>query len=253
MATVTSSLQHPPIIEAVLDIDCDLAPGFALPQIETAARDALEASYPRVSRQLLREFKFGTGADGATTARQPSDATVQALQFRHDDGRQVIQFRSSGYSFNRLAPYTALDDYVPEIHKTWEIYRRLAKPLQISSMQLRYINRIRLPLVGGNVDLDEFFTIGPRLPATKELTFSGFFQQVQAIEPASDLLTNVVLASQETTPDVLPIVLDISVAKRTKLDADDLDSINATLQALRELKNRVFDNALTKKCMDLFQ
>ena len=67
---------------------------------------------------------------------------IQALQFLHADEKQLVQVRAQGFSFNRLAPYTSLDDYLPEIERTWHLFVGLASPVQIRVVQLRYINRI---------------------------------------------------------------------------------------------------------------
>ena len=71
---------------------------------------------------------------------------VQALQFLQDDERQLVQVRVQGFSFNRLAPYTSLDDYLPEIKRTWGLYVDLVKPVQVRQIRVRYINRILLPM-----------------------------------------------------------------------------------------------------------
>ena len=72
-----------------------------------------------------------------------------------------MQVRAQGFSFNRLAPYSGLDDYLPEIERTWSLYVDLASPVQIRAIRLRYINRILLPLAANTVDLDEYLKIGP--------------------------------------------------------------------------------------------
>lgn len=136
---------NPPIVEAVIDIECDFAADFDLKSIEEPLGQAFLGTYPKAQTQLLQEFSFAmkTGEPVDQSARQ----ALQAFRFMHDDGTQLVQARTTGYSFNRLAPYSSLDHYLPEIRRTWELYRAVAKPIQIRAVQLRYINRILLPML----------------------------------------------------------------------------------------------------------
>lgn len=107
---------------------------------------------------------------------------LAAYQFVQSDGKQLVQVRAQGFSFNRLAPYTGFDDMLAEVERTWHLYVKIASPVQIRVIRLRYINRILLPLVEGRVELDEYLKVGPKLPDEDRLAFSGFLNQHLAIE-----------------------------------------------------------------------
>src|SRR5882724_4374161 len=130
-------LKHPPIVEAVLDIDCDLPPAQDLAALETLAHERLKESYPKLTRQWLQEHQIEAGLDAGLKAHSSRHA-LQALRFHQVGDQQLVQVRAQGYSFNRLAPYTALDDYLEEIEKTWRIYVELAMPTQVRQLRLRY-------------------------------------------------------------------------------------------------------------------
>lgn len=184
-----------------------------------------------------------------------SGPVLQSFLFRSIDGKQIVQVRAQGFSFNRLAPYTSLDDYLSEIERTWRLYVELVSPIQIRAIRLRYINRILLPMTGDNaVDLDEFLKIGPRLPDEERLIMSGFLNQQSAVERDSGLQVNLVLTSQPGVNEELPIILDITVAS-TAIITEPLDwaKMRPTIDALRTLKNRIFENSLSPKCLRLFQ
>src|ERR1700730_1851742 len=109
--------RNPPIVEAVFDIDCDLPPGFDLAGLETAARAQIQDQYPKFRAQFLQEHKIEAAQDAPP--KMSSRLAVQAFQFLHDDEKQLVQVRAQGFSFNRLTPYTSLDDYLPEIERPW--------------------------------------------------------------------------------------------------------------------------------------
>jgi uncharacterized protein (TIGR04255 family) len=247
------TLCNPPIVEAVLDIVCDFAPSQSIAGLEKRAAEKLRDRYPKFRRQFTQQFimEFGTSPPAENDMPVPS---VSALQFAHDDGKQLVHFRDSGYSFNRLAPYRSLDEYLPEIQRTWDIFRELSAPLLIRMVRLRYINRLNLPLVASQIDLDEYFKVGPRLPDEDSQGLFGFLNQLQMFEKETGHLITTVLMAEEVKDDkLLSVIFDNMVAARVGADPSDWPKIEATIQSLRNLKNRVFSDTLTKKCLDLFQ
>lgn len=251
MAEEVFRLRNPPIVEAVLDIDCDMPPGFDLTAVEPPARDAFRESYPKARKQLLQGY----------TIEQPLNADPQlsaarglhALQFLQDDEKQIVQVRRPGFSFNRLAPYGSLDDYLPEVRRTWEVFQRLTSPIQIRRVRLRYINRVLLPLTDGRVELDDYLTGGPRLPDEDRLEFTGFLSQYAAEEADSGNQVKVVLNTQQLEPDQLPLIFDIQAQHEERAEPGNWDWILVRIQSLRDLKNLVFKRTLTDRCLQLFQ
>jgi len=251
ISTPLSKLRNPPIVEAVFDVDCDLPPALDLAALEGPARALLANDYPRFHTQLMHELNLEAAAQ-----RKPNVTTrmaVQSLQFRHGDEKQLVQLRAQGFSFNRLAPYTSLDDYLPEIERTWRLYVDLVSPVKVRTVRLRYINRIHLPTKLGEVDLDDFFKIGPRLPDETGLILSGFLNQQSAFEKETGLQVNWVLTGQGAIEDKLAVILDITVASPVVIEPTDWPTMQHSIAALRSLKNRVFENTLTPKCIELFQ
>jgi len=252
MSKNSIDLANAPIVEAVLDIDCDLPPSFDLGAIETPIRDAFRSKYPAFRTQFVEEHQFMSESDG--TPKMTSRRGIQALQLLKRSGKQLVQIRVQGFSFNRLAPYSSLDKYLPEIERTWRSYVRLVQPVQIRHVRLRYINRILLPYAGGKIELDDYLKCGPRLPDEDELTFVGFLNQHSAVELATGNQVNIVLAAQSPPADgTLPVILDIAAFKDGSIEPSDWAKLRTTIQSLRQLKNLVFKNSLTDKCLNLFQ
>ncbi len=244
-------LWNPPIVEAVFDVDCDLPPGFDLAALERPSRERFGEQYPKFRNQFIREYKIEANADAPLNAS--SRPAIQAFQFLHNDERQLVQLRVQGFSFNRLAPYSSLDDYLPEIERTWRIYVDLVSPVQIRAIRLRYINRMLLPMTSNKLDLDEFLKIGPRLPDEDNLKLTGFLIQQAAIEDDTEHNVNLVLTDQAPTNETLPVILDITVTSPAIVEPADWTSMLRSIESLRSLKNRVFLNMLTSKCIELFQ
>ena len=251
MSNRLHNLKSPPIVEAVLDIDCDMPPTLALDKLEASARDSFCDHYPKVRTQFIQALQVEAAAD-----RAPSVTTrlgIQALQFLQEDEKQLVQVRAQGFSFNRLAPYTSLDNYLPEIERTWRIFVGLTAPVQIRLIRLRYINRILLPMTAGRVDLDDYLKLGPRLPDEDKLTFEGFLTKHSAVESDTENRVNIILNAQPPENDKLPVIFDIETYRLGNAEPLDWAGSLSKVQSLRRLKNVVFENSLTDQCLNLFQ
>jgi len=248
-------LASAPIVEAVVDIDCDMAAVTDVEALDAAAFAALESEYPKKRRRMLSEHQISALPDQPPTVT--SSQGLQALQYLSVDEKQLVQFRTSGFSFNRLAPYTSLDDYIAEIERAWQIFVAIAKPVVCRTVRLRYINRILLPIEDDRVDLDVYLKLGPKLPDEASLSFVGFFNQHSVAERATDNQANIVFATQVPTPGLeagrLPIIFEIEAFRTVSCDPDDWKAISGTIGSLRDLKNRIFKNSLTDKCLNLFR
>lgn len=241
----------PPIIEAVLDIDCDMPPGVDVAALESPARAALRDLYPKVRTLFLQEHTIEARAD--TPPSMSVRRGVQALQFLQEDEKQLVQLRGQGFSFNRLAPYSSLDDYLPEMERTWRVFVGLSSPAQVRIVRLRYINRILLPMQEGRVTLSEYVRIGPELPDDTHLTLTGFLNSLAAVEAKTGNRVNIILTSQLPEDKRLPLILDIEAAADGPLEPLDWPAILARIQSLRRLKNVIFGSTLTEECLKLFQ
>jgi len=248
----SQKLNKPPIVEAVLDINCDLPPTMDIKLLEEPARERFMGQYPEFRTRHVWEHEFQARA--VEIAQTNTRRDFQGYMFLQEDGKQLVQVRGQGYSFNRLAPYTTLDDYLLEVERTWRLYAELLQPVQVTTIQLRYINKINLPLMGDKVELDEYLKLGPRLPDEERLNFKGFLNQYVAGEIETGNEVKTILTSQKPEGATLPIIFDITAAKDVALNSDDWNGILQTIQSLRRLKNYVFFNTLKEeRCLPLFQ
>lgn len=245
---------HPPIVEAIVDIDCELPPGVKLEDLEQPARDSLREKYPKVQKRLLQQFQIRQQGE-ETPEHEFKDGRLDALLFRSEDNLQLTQFRRSGYSFNRLAPYEGMDAYLPEIERTWENYRAIAHPLRTRKIGLRTINRISVPLdANGGLNLDAYLKTGPRLPtvAGRTLSFTGFLNQHQIIDQGTGHQVNIALAVEGKQEEKLILLLDIDAFDIRPRETLGWSEIASIIQTLRSLKNELFFNILTEECLNLY-
>lgn len=251
MTDATFKLDFAPIIEAVLDIDCDLPLAFDFAALEVTIRAAFGDSYPTFRIQKLQEhvFNLEVGSDPKMTTRHD----IQAFQLLQEDEKQLVQIRAQGFSFNRLAPYSSLDDYLPEIERAWRVFVAVVAPIQVRLVRLRYINRVFLPLTDDRVELEDYLKFGPQHPDEEKLALVGFMNQCSAIERDTGNQVNIVLAAEALEHGRLPLIFDVTAFWPGSIEPNDWTTIHSTIQSLRDLKNRIFRNSFTEKCLNLFQ
>jgi uncharacterized protein (TIGR04255 family) len=224
--------------------------GLDLPALEKPARECFRPQYPKFRSQFLEEHHFESKAD---VLKHSTKRIIQALQFLKDDEKQLMQVRRQGFSFNRLAPYSSLDDYLAEIRNSWHLFQGIVAPAEIRAVRLRYINQIMLDFPSKNIDLDAYFRVGPKLPDENNMRFAGFVNQHTAIEESTGYQVFTVLASQIQENDKLPIIFDICVTSIKTAESVNWNWILSEIQSLRSLKNRIFRNTLTETCLNLYR
>jgi uncharacterized protein (TIGR04255 family) len=244
-------IENPPIVEAVIDIDCDLPPTFDLRAAQQTICETFKDSYPQTREQVLSETQMRQERDAPPQVQMGRQA-LHAVQLIQEDGKQLVQFRENGFSFNRLAPYNGLDVYLGEIERTWNLFQKLANPVKIRKVALRTINRILLPVEENGINLEEYIKTSPRLPTNCDLIFVGFLNHHKAVDPHSENQVDIILTAQPVKTNELPIILDINAFREVSLDYGDWAEILSLMGALRDLKNNVFRNTLTEKCLNLF-
>jgi len=250
MVTDTLKLFNAPIVEAIIDIDCFMPLEPNLISLEASIRESLGNKYP-TTRPIHFQGIHVEALDGVEPIIRKSQG-LQGYQVVDSAEKQIVQFRVQGFSFNRLSPYSSLDDYLLEIERTWSIFVKIAKPIQVKQIRLRYINKLILPMGSENIELDTYLSFGPKLPDDQQLAMLGFLYQYSAVEVATQNRANVVIAAQPIEGDNLPVIFDIGVQTDAPFDPSDWQAISKAIQSLRLLKNSIFKKTLTNTCLDLF-
>ena len=247
---ISQSLQNP-VVEAVVDLECDLPPGFQLAALEAPAREVFSERYPVCRTQFLQQHTLETKSEAGV--QYSVKHGIQAFQFHSTDEKEIVQVRNTGYSFNRLAPYDSLSAYLPEVERTWRLFTALVRPEQVRTVRLRHLNRLPLPSPAGRVNLDEYFRVAPHLPDEENLTFTGFLNQHTAVEAGTGHVVNTVLTTQPPEKGTLPVIFDNCVEAHVAVEPENWPWILEKIVALRALSYRIFTNTLTPKCLSQFQ
>jgi uncharacterized protein (TIGR04255 family) len=252
------TLARSPIIEAVVDIDCDLPAELQFADLETPARERFSDDYPGF-RRIFRPNSHQL-VSAASPPQLDVRAATDAFQLMSEVEPQLVQVRRGGFSFNRFRPYKDLDEYLPDIERTWKMFVDLVSPVVIRRIGLRFINRIELPRVGDIVNLNEYLALGSTtLPDEVSLKFTSVLNEYSAVEDATEneVRVRLVVDEQEMLPwrreMPLPVILDIAGSHRGSADPQVWENIGSTIHSLRRMDNAIFRSSLTERCLNLFR
>ncbi|MGJ8725779.1 MAG: TIGR04255 family protein [Roseibacillus sp.] len=241
---------HAPIIEAVISFDCELPPGWNL---DAEGFEKLEAQgrYPEVRPvEEVADFHSFSPEEEQISKQK----IVKGFQVRSEDQLEIATLSSEGFSFHRLEPYERFEDYLPEIERLWDIYRKLAEPSILKRLSIRNINRIVLPFdENKTLNLPAYLRNAPQTLGDYGMVFAGVFQTLRMVCRETQAMTQLTIASEQSNEEGLPIILDIESFQILDSAPKDLDDLMGILENLRSLKNRVFRTTLTSECLQSFQ
>jgi uncharacterized protein (TIGR04255 family) len=251
MSAELSKLKKAPVIEAIIEFDCDMPPKFKVAEYEEAFKATYSVAYPEFRTVYAETHEIQSDREGTTS--HSAQRAVDGHQFWNAEKTELVQVRNWGFSFNRLKPYSTLDDYLPTIKLNWGKFAAVGQPIQLKALRMRFINRIELPSTTGNLELKDYLSICPQLPNGSNLVFTGFYHQHQAVEKETGNIASIVLATQPYAKDHLPLIFDITVISPKVTEPDDWQAIEEQFATLRRLKNSIFANTLTETCLSLCQ
>ena len=241
------TLREPPIREALIDLRIAADPVIDSAKL-SALRKTLASEYPNVDekRGVMAELRVEAGK-----VLQPAmkDLGFSGLFFTNNDKAQVAQFRSDGFTLNRLRPYVGADVLILEAVRLWRLYVDLVRPSAVVRVGFRFINKLSLPYREGDA-FERFLTAAPGMPADAPQNVSNFLTRMVAHETPD---VAVVTQKLDAAPPgkATPTTIDIDVFSVGDLLPDE-DSVQGALQRLRVLKNRVFFALLTEEAVQLY-
>jgi len=241
-------LASPPITEAIIDFRVKARSGFRA-QAFAALQNQLRNQFPKMEER--RHFETMLHVSPGSTQAKTQELGLQGYFFKSDDGKNIAQFRVDGFTFNRLRPYTSLDDILPLAMEMWDVYCGVAKPEVVTRLAVRYINDIPLP--PSLRELEDYLRAAPTIPPELPQGLSAFVSRVTIHQAEHRLTANIFQAFQsDITTRQIKVILDIDVYKQHQYAVDE-SAISNTFQQLRTFKNQIFFNVLTDETLRLFE
>lgn len=250
MATLRH-LNNAPITEALIDIrikELDSSHSEQLSQLP----EKFSKIYTTKKAMHRKLFSLQVGnAEANQDVSAKDEATVYGYRFESTDLQKVAQFRLDGFTLSHLRPYSDWETLVSEAKELYEHYRSISQPEFVARIALRYINQIDIPLP--IIDFSDYLTAPPTVPDKLPQGLLKFLTQYVVQFPDENAIAKITQGLEGITkPDSVSILLDIDVFVSNEF-APDSEAIWETFEQLRNLKNQIFSESLTKKTMELFE
>ncbi len=239
--TAPLHLAKPPITEALIDLRVEEAVGIRQDQLD-AIRRRVGASYPHATEQFRFHASVEAGPGRAPEARA-QDLGLQGWILASEDKAQLAQFRSDGFTFNRLRPYTSWEQIFPEALRLWGIYSEVMRPSAVARIAVRYINHVRLD--GMNVSLSDYLRTPLPMPDGVNLPVTSFLTSIvlAGADPGFSVRVTQSLEPPHQPPDLL-LLLDLDASANGRWLPED-QTVAQVLNKLRVMKNEAFFGSLT--------
>jgi len=239
-------LREAPITEAIIDFRVKARSGFD-PKEFNGLKPELLGRFPRLDEARVGTVTFQLAPTGATPP-VVEDRGLQGLVFHSADERLLVQFRTDGFTLNRLKPYTSWAELFPMALELWNRYVSVATPEAVVRLATRCINHIPLP--PDMRDFEQYLRAAPQIPPELPQSVSAFFTRVTIHE--GQLAAHIVQALQtDVASRRITVILDIDAFCDGSWNSADPD-VGNVLGHLHELRNRIFFNAVTDETLRQF-
>lgn len=133
----------------------------------------------------------------------------QRFLIRHATRQFLLQFVPGAFTLNTLAPYLGWATMYEDIQEAWQIVQEILVPEQVTSLTLRYINRVPLPLP--ITAANHWLAIGAYVPTAVVNAVPPFQSRVQTGTGTENVTT--VAMAQMVLPDDASFAMIVDIER----------------------------------------
>ena len=247
MATV-EHLRNAPIREALIDLRIPEQRDLDLSRLRALCKGL--DSYPTLHESVWFQGMVQLTPTGEMLSGEP-ERYINGYRAISADERAVVQFRTDGFTFSRLHPYTSWEEIADEARRLWIRYVDVVNPRHVDRLGLRYINHLRFP--HPILNIGDYIVGLPNIPRSWPQVISNFLFRTTLFDDANGLSANVTQALvEEPNPELIGVLFDIDVFREAEIRPADED-VWGTMELLRDLKNRIFFDGVTERTVEMYR
>lgn len=241
-----------PIIEAVITIAIE-PEGSIAPSAEKLEEmsSLMRPTYPVLQEIRSKQPPSQVEVDASHEA-EARNALSRGYRFDAENKARVLKIWPHLFVFSHLAPYSNWNDFSDEAKSIWRNFRSCFQPKGIKFIGLRYLNRIEIP--ESSFEASDYLSTYPKINEDLFHVVDGFYMTISS--PLSHMMPGAVARlgmglGQPTKPGCISILLDVD----TRLEGDASEELIMweKFGRLREIKNQIFETAITQKTRELFK
>ncbi len=236
---------RPPLIEAVCHFrfSSSLAWDWTIPGL---FYEQIRNKFPLKQQVNVVETTIDPNRAQVTQQSQPK------MQFLNKDRTEVIQVAPDNLSIHQLRPYDSWDRFKVRILEYLQSYCEAAKPINLTRVELRYVNRIELSCA--KLELEDYFRVLPQVPTPVPQIFPSFLLNVEIPYDSPPSGLRIIFGTViPETPTTLAYTLDLDMSSVDNA----IPSVNEVSDWLEIAHSRIevaFDAAFTERThREIFQ
>lgn len=230
--------------------------------IGLARQTDFERLYPERQEIPSQNFSFAVSSD--TPPLVGEGAMIEGFRYISADRRRILQVRPSMMAFSSLCEpetehrYKDWQTFFLLVQDVWQMYRNVARPIQVTRIGMRYVNRFAVP--AQRFEIKEYFTTYPPELNGGHLPHHDIRNFVfQMVMPQPDINAVAILTQIAPVAGVpegtTGLVLDIDLFRDGLSLAltDDDASLWDVVEELHQRRNNVFEACITEKTRELIK
>lgn len=159
--------------------------------------------------------------------------------FSNNEKNKIIQIAPDVFTINQLRPYPGWEIFSREIKKYFEMYLQLIGKVEISKINLRYINSFENLEIENN-SFEEYFNFKPNIPIDRPIKNFFIKNQLSYLEMNSDLILNL----GKPLNNKKNIILDFNFITK---DENNKKNYDVWLNRAHNNIEEAFQSCITKK------
>jgi uncharacterized protein (TIGR04255 family) len=234
--------KKPPLIEALCELRfqrTSIPPNIILGRFY----EKIEEYFPTI------ETHRGIGVQAEQGVPSPAIIMEERTRFINKDRTRFIQVGPGLLVTNQLKPYKDYASFRTFIQKTMDTYYKIAKPVGLQRIGLRYINRIEMT---PGKPLEEVFHIGFSVPKTFQSFPNPYLLRMEFTYCEGRDRLVVIFATapaQENSPKAAMLDFDYILARPDEINGNVLEWVDEAHDNIEE----AFHACLTESAIETFE
>ncbi|PMB39129.1 hypothetical protein CEN47_05450, partial [Fischerella thermalis CCMEE 5319] len=166
--------------------------------------------------------------------------------------KRLVGVGNNVLSIHSLRPYEGWEEFRQRIGEAFQVYLEVAKPVGVTRIALRYINRIAIPS-NQEIELRDYFTIYPQIPkdgVPNKMT--AFLTRTELIYEDTPIRLVLNLSDAIAPAEQIVIVLDLEIFQDWVEKPLSLQEAISNLYELKQREGQAFENLITDRTRELF-
>ncbi len=185
---------------------------------------------------------------GKSSIKGTSDAKLSSFLYTTDDQKEKLEISEGTITFIDEKNYVGWDVFKKKVLNTLSLLSEILNDVEVNRVSIRFINRFELPDFSNPQEYVTTIITNNTGKTTYPVRQYGF--RLMYDIPGTNIYAIVNQNVEKNTTDGYSYVLDIDVLDRQTI-LFQLDTISINIEKIREVKNDLFFEFITKKTIDL--